>query len=54
MLQMILKINNRVIEYVASCSFTVNCEDASKDTNVVALLEAQVDLSKRIIRIIYQ
>ena len=41
---------NRVIEYVASCSFTVNCEDASKDTNVVALLEAQVELSKRIIR----
>ena len=42
--------DNRVIEYLASCSFTLNCEDASKDKNVVALIESQVELSKRVIQ----
>ncbi len=42
--------DNRVIEYFASCSFTLNCEDASKDENVVALIESQVELSKRVIQ----
>ncbi len=42
--------DNRVIEYLASCSFTLNCEDASKDENVISLLESQVELSKRVIK----
>ena len=43
-------LTNRVIEYVAACGTTITCENPKQDKNVVALLEAQFNLSKRIIK----
>ena len=41
---------NKVYEYALSCAATLSCEDASQDQNVVALIESQVELSKRVIQ----
>ena len=41
---------NKIFEYSLSCATTISCEDASKDENVVALIESQVELSKRVIK----
>ena len=41
---------NKVYEYTLSCATTISCEDASQDQNVVALIESQVELSKRVIQ----
>ena len=43
-------LTNRIIEYVAACGTTITCENPKQDKNVVALLEAQFNLSKRIIK----
>ncbi len=41
--------NNKIFEYTHSCATTISCEDASQDQNVVALIDSQVELSKRVI-----
>ena len=41
---------NEIFEYTLSCATTISCEDARKDENVVALIESQVELSKRVIK----
>ena len=41
---------NKIFEYTLSCATTISCEDASQDQNVVALIESQVELSKRVIQ----
>ncbi len=41
---------NRILEYVAACGTTITCENAGNDENIIALVEAQVELSKRIIK----
>ena len=35
---------------MAACGTTITCENPKQDKNVVALLEAQFNLSKRIIK----
>ena len=42
--------DNIVFEYTLSCATTISCEDARKDANVVAIIESQVELSKRVIK----
>jgi len=41
---------NRILEYVAACGTTITCENPGDDENTIALVEAQVELSKRIIK----
>lgn len=41
---------NRVIEYTAACATTINCENPLTDDETVAIIEAQVELSKKMIR----
>ena len=41
---------NRILEYVAACGTTITCENPGNDENAVAIVEAQVELSKRIIK----
>ena len=41
---------HKIFEYTLSFETTISCEDARQDQNVVALIESQVELSKRVIQ----
>ena len=41
---------NTIFEYSAACAVTVTCSDPSNDNDVKAIVEANVELSKRIIQ----
>ena len=41
---------NTIFEYSVSCAGTITCSDPTNDNDVKAIVEAQVELSKRIIR----
>ena len=41
---------NTIFEYSISCAGTITCGNPSNDSNVKAIVEAQVELSKRIIK----
>ena len=41
---------NTVFEYSVSCAGTITCSNPTNDSDVKAIVEAQVELSKRIIK----
>ncbi|MDA9108741.1 autotransporter outer membrane beta-barrel domain-containing protein [Candidatus Pelagibacter sp.] len=41
---------NKIFEYSLDCAGTITCSDASKNADVKAIIEANVELSKRIIK----
>jgi len=41
---------NTIFEYSAACAVTITCSDPSNDNDVKAIIEANVELSKRIIK----